>query len=165
VFNDYDQPADEVLVESLASQGQWAEAFEELARPLHEALYHAQTFDMLNELKTTERLILSLDYVQMQVGQGGFIQLIQNGYVSLLLTVIESAQELDIIPDIRKVLDDALKVFVLNNEALTRETTPQEFASLYEEFKEFDILDKAFEQAIHESLQVIVKRAITEEMR
>src|SRR5690349_7567241 len=123
-ISDYKHDANEELVRQLATEENWPAAFEELARPLHEALYKAQTFELLSELTATERLILSLDYVQMQVGQGGFIQLIQNGYVSLLVTVIESAQSLGLQSPILSILDDALKVFVLNNESLTKETTP-----------------------------------------
>lgn len=156
MFRDYHYPADELLVRELAGSNNWEGAFEEFARPLHEALYQAQTFDMLGNLSALEQLILSLDYVRMQIGQGGIIQLIQNGYTPLLVTVIESAQALNMSPEIRKTLDDALKVFVLNNEALSRETTPEEFGRLYDEFREFEVLDKAFERELPALMQEIV---------
>src|ERR1051325_6911826 len=138
MFRDYQYPADETLVRKLAAEEKWAAAFEELARPLHEALYEAQTFELLDNFSLLERLILSLDYVQMQIGQGGLIQLFQNGYAPLLVTLIESAQSLNMSPAICKTLDDALKVYVLNNKELSRETTPEEFSRLYKEFGEFE---------------------------
>jgi hypothetical protein len=160
VFRDYHYPADEALVRRLAGSEDWEGAFEELARPLHEALYEAQTFDLLNKLSSLEQLILSLDYVQTQIRQGGLIQLIQNGYTPLLVTVIEAAQALSMSPEICKTLDDALKVFVLNNESLSRETSPEEFSRLYDEFREFEALDQSFEKNLPGLLREIVTHSI-----
>ena len=50
-----------------------------------------------------------------QVGQGGFIQLIQNGYISLLPPAIEQLIIMGI-NEMAGVLDDVLKVFVLNRD-------------------------------------------------
>lgn len=162
VFHDYQHPADEALVKRLAAEQNWEAAFEELARSLHEALYIAQSFKFLGALYPLEQLILSLDYAQMQIGQGGFIQLFQNGYGPLLVTVIESAQTLGMSPSICKTLDDALKIYVLNNEALGRETTPEEFSKLYQEFQEFEPLDKTFEEELPLLVQQVVLHSIAE---
>jgi hypothetical protein len=160
VLRDYQHQTNETLVRRAATEEKWNEAFEELARPLHEALYKAQTFDMMDSLTTLEQLILSLDYVQAQIGQGGIIQLVQNGYAPLLVTVIESAAALNMSPGVRKSLDDALKVFVLNNEALSRETTPEEFSKLYDEFREFEALDRAFIEELPGLMRDIVLYSI-----
>jgi hypothetical protein len=161
VFRDYYQSADETLVRSLAASQKWHEAFEELARPLHEALYQEQSFDLLDKLTPLEQLIICLDYVRMQVGQGGLIQLFQNKYTPLLVNVIEAAQTLHLAPELSKTLDDALKVYVLNNEALSRETTPEEFAKLYDEYREFEGLDEEFAKELPMSIQQTVLYAIT----
>ncbi len=160
MLRDYSFQADEAQVRRLAAERKWEPAFEELSRPLHEALYTAGTFDFLDTLSPTERFVLAMSYVQMQVSQGGFIQLIQNGYVSLLVTVIEPAQTLNIAPELSKTLDDALKVFVLNNEALSRETNTQEFALLYEEFREFEGLEGAFNRHCPNAIEEIVLNII-----
>lgn len=160
MLHDYYQDCDETMLRDLARESKWAEAFEALAEPLHEKLYEAQSFDLLDRLSNTECLIISLDYVQQQVGQGGFIQLIQNGYVSLLVTVIEGCQGLDVLPELQALLDDALKVFVLNSSALSRQTTPKEFAGLYEEFREFEPLDAGFTTEIDFAMQTIVRTVI-----
>ena len=115
-----------------------------MAEPLHEALYQRQDFNLLDELPTAQRLVLAFDYVQTQVVQGGFIQLIQNGYVSLLVTVIEALQELQIAGEMVPVLDDVLKIFVLNREILAKETSVEEFSKLYAEFKEFEPIEQRF---------------------
>lgn len=161
MFSDYHQSADETLVRSLAAGQKWHEAFEELARPLHEELYKEQSFDLLSKLSPLEQLIISLDYVRMQVGQGGLIQLFQNNYTPLLVTVIESAQALQMAPELRKTLDDALKVYVLNNEALGRDTTPEEFGRLYDEFREFEALDEALFKQLPSLLEEIIVYSIS----
>ncbi len=161
MFQDYKRPVDHSLLQSLIAARSWEPAFEELARPLHEALYHSGTFDVLAEWTPPERLILCLDYIQMQVGQGGFIQLIQNGYISLLVTAIEAAQDLDLLPELQKLFDDVLKVYVLNHDALSRDASPQEFAKLYAEFQEFDPLDAAFSDLLPGVLQTVVSRVVT----
>ena len=54
-----------------------------------------------------------------------------------------------------------MKVFVLNREMLTRATSVEEFARLYEEFKEFEEIDERFarlsEKALKEMLRYAVK--------
>lgn len=118
-----------------------------LVQPLHEELYKRQTFDFLDELSWGQQLLLATDYVRMQAGQGGFIQLIQNGYISLLPNMVEQLQKLGV-PQMAQVLDDALKVYVLNREILDKPTTVEEFALLYNELKEFEQIDKRFLQLI-----------------
>lgn len=125
------------------SSGNSSEMYDMLVQPLHEELYRRNSFDFLDDLAPGQQLLLGFDYVMMQVGQGGFIQFIENGYISLLPAMIA---QLNAIGDneMAALLDDVLKVFVLNNELLNRPTTVQEFAKLYEELKEFEIIDERF---------------------
>ena len=58
--------------------GQEDEFYDLLVQPLHEELYKRQTFDFLDDLSDGQQLLLTYDYVRTQVGQGGFIQFIQN---------------------------------------------------------------------------------------
>jgi hypothetical protein len=46
--------------------------------------------------------------------------------------------------DMAIVLDDVLKVYVLNVQLFDREIGTKEFAELYDELKEFEILDERF---------------------
>lgn len=113
--------------------------------PIHEELYKQQDFAFIETLSPGQELLLRYDYVRMQVVQGGFIQLLQNGYVGLLPPLPEMLTQVGA-PEMAKVIDDVLRVFSLNNEALSKETTVEEFARLYDEFKEFEALDAAFER-------------------
>lgn len=132
-------------ITTLYQAGEFDSLYELLVQPLHEELYNKQTFEFLDELSDGQQLLLTYDYLRTQVGQGGFIQFIQNGYVALLPSMIE---QLILVQanDMAQVLDDVLKVYVLNRDALNKQTTVEEFARLYEEFKEFEILEERYIQ-------------------
>ncbi len=129
------------------------------AQPLHEELYKRQDFDFLDELSEGQELMLSYDYVRMQVMQGGFIQLIENGYVGLLMDMPEWLNMIGA-KDMAKLIDDALKVYVLNKEMLEKSNTPEEFAKLYDELKEFEILDENFTHLNDDTNRKILQYAI-----
>ncbi len=147
---------DKALAMELFESGRFDEFYEYLVQPLHEELYRRQHFEFIEELSPGQQLLLAYDYLRTQVLQGGFIQFIQNGYVLLLPDIIE---QLLIVKanNMAKVIDDVLKVYVLNRESLDKETSVEEFAKLYEEFKEFEILDQRFIE-----LNVVTERIMIE---
>lgn len=128
-------------------------------QPLHEELYKRQDFNFMDDLSEGQQLLLSYDYIQMQVLQGGFIQLIQNGYIGLLPTM---PQWLMVVGcnEVAKVIDDVLKVYVLNREAMERKTTVEEFAQLYNEFREFEALDETFHKEHPKTMDTLLKYAV-----
>jgi len=119
--------------------------FDLLVQPLHEELFRRQNFNFLDDLSAGQQLFLSYDYVQQQVNQGGFIQFLQNGYVSLLLPMPGWLMAMGA-GDMAQVIDDVLKFYVIHIDKLDRETTVQEFARLYDELPEFAQLDERFRQ-------------------
>lgn len=130
-----------------------------LVTPLHEELYRRQTFEFLDDLSNGQQLMLSYDYVREQVAQGGFIQLLQNGYVGLLPDMPAWLYAVND-PEMAQIIDDVLKVFVLNNEVLNRQTTIEEFAKLYEEFKEFEVIEERFRQWDEKTIVIIADYAL-----
>jgi hypothetical protein len=132
---------DKPAILSAHSEGNYDAVYELLVEPLHEELYKRQDFNFIDELSEGQQLLLAYDYLRTQVGQGGFIQFIQNGYVGLLPNIIEQLLMVKA-DEMANVLDDVLKVYVLNRELLNRPTTVEEFAKLYDEFKEFEIIDE-----------------------
>lgn len=125
------------------SDGDLDHVYELLVEPLHVELYKRQTFEFMDELSAGQQLLLAYDYLRTQVVQGGFIQFIQNGYVGLLPSLIE---QLNLVgaKEMADVLDDVLKVYVLNIDQLGKQTTVDEFARLYDEFKEFEQIDSRY---------------------
>lgn len=134
--------------------------FELLTEPLHAEIYSRQNFEFLTELSPGQQLFLSYDYVRMQVMQGGFIQFIQNGYVSLLLPMPRWLQDIGA-NDMAQLLDDVLKAYVMHIDVLERETTVEEFAQLYDQLPAFTMLDDAFTQLDAATLHTMVGYAAT----
>jgi hypothetical protein len=132
--------------------------FEWLAEPIHEELYKRQDFTFIDELSEAQQLLISYDYVRMQVLQGGFIQMIQNGYIGILPSMPEWLNHLGD-KHMAKTLDDVLKVYVLNREMLDKETSVEEFARLYDELQEFVMLDEQFMHQHTETIHKIVEHA------
>lgn len=135
------------------------ELYDLLTQPLHEEMYRRKTFDFMDELSDGQQLLLAYDYARMQVGQGGFIQFIQNGYVSLLPTIIEQLYKIGA-NDMAKVMDDVLKVYVLNRELLSKPTTVEEFAQLYDELKEFEGIDERFDRYNETTIKLMLAYAM-----
>lgn len=129
-----------------------------LVEPLHEKLYAVQSIDLLDDLSEGQQLLLSYDYVRTQVMQGGFIQLIQNGYVGLLADMPGWLYKINA-PEMAQTLDDVLKVYVLNRELLDRQTTVEEFALLYQELKEFEEIDERFARLNDETIVKMMEYA------
>jgi hypothetical protein len=147
------------ILEEKKASGNDEELYEWLVEPLHVELYQRQNFDFLDDISAGQQLLLCYDYVRNQVMQGGFIQLIQNGYVSLLAYMPEWLYMVGA-PEMAKLIDDVLKVYVLNHDILDAETTPEEFAKLYEEFKEFEILDDGFFSLNENTIKSILQYAM-----
>ena len=134
---------DRNAIKQAHENGKYDELYELLVEPLHEELYKRQRFDFIDELSDGQQLLLAYDYLRTQVGQGGFIQFIQNGYVGLLPSMVEQLHAIGG-AEMAQVLDDVLKVYVLNSALLSRPTTVEEFAKLYDEFKEFELIDQRY---------------------
>jgi hypothetical protein len=133
--------------------------YETLVLPLHEELYKRQDFSFIETLSPGQELMIRYDYVRMQVLQGGFIQLIQNGYIGLLPAMPDMLKQVSA-PDMAALLDDVLKVYTLNVADLSRETSVEEFARLYQEFTEFIELDDRFTRLNAQTEQHIVDYAL-----
>lgn len=128
--------------------GHLEEAWEACTAPLHQLLVAAQSFDYLDTLLPVPRLILILDYLEGQVGQGGFIQLFQNGYAPLLLEGAELLQELQLAPKLVVVFDESLRLFSMYISELGKETSVAEFARLYDQFPQFQPLEINFQNQL-----------------
>lgn len=152
--------ADVAAIKSAYDAGDDERVYDLLVQPLHEELYKRQTFEFLDELSWGQQLLLTSDYMHMQVGQGGFIQFIENGYIGLLPTMVEQLYKLEC-PEMAQVLDDVLKVYVLNRELLDGSKTVEEFAKLYDELKEFEGIDQRYYQLHKPTTKTLLAYAIS----
>jgi hypothetical protein len=134
--------------------------FELLAEPLHQELYRRQDFTFMDELSEGQQLIISFDYVHTQVIQGGFIQLIENGYVALLAPMPEWLIKIGD-TEMAHLLDDVLKVYVLNKKTFDKSKTLQDFAALYNELTEFEELDSRYSRLHEATVEKITAYALS----
>lgn len=132
--------------------------FQLLATPLHEELYRRQDFNFLDSLTEGQQLLLSYDYLLNQVGQGGFIQFLVNGYIGLLPEMPGWLQKIGA-SEMAQVIDDVIKVYVLNYNIFSKEVTPEEFAKLYDELKEFEGLEERFNRLNPETVNRMMEYA------
>ncbi|MBS1629480.1 MAG: DUF4375 domain-containing protein [Bacteroidetes bacterium] len=154
---------DKTLLREQILQKEWVRAFDLLAAPLQTALWEMGSFEgFLKIISPIERLVICFDYFRSNLIQGGYIQVFQNGYAPLLMWAIQSAQELEFESEIWQSLDAALKVYVLNNEMLSKEYSVEEFARLYVKFPEFELLETSYKLLEPMGLQEILNRALSE---
>ena len=132
----------DAIKDAIAS-GDDEQLYDLLVQPLHEELYKRQTFDFLDDLSDGQQLLLTYDYLHTQVGQGGFIQFIHNGYVGLLPSMIEQLYTIGD-GEMAQILDDVLKVYVLNRDMFNNAKSVEEFAKLYDEMKEFEVIEERY---------------------
>src|SRR5690606_32096134 len=129
-----------------------------LIQPLHEELYKRNDFQFMDGLSEMQQLFLSYDYVRTQVGQGGFIQFLANGYAPLVLNMPKWFKQIDA-DEIAQLIDDVLKVYVMNNDYFKEEMSVEALGKLYEELKEFDGLDKRYEDLKQPTEKLMVQYA------
>jgi hypothetical protein len=151
-------PVSQSVLKDVQTSGNDDDLYDLLIQPLHEELYNRKTFEFLDELSDMQQLMLTYDYMRMQVTQGGFIQFIHNGYIGLLPNMIDQLNALGA-PEMAKVLDDVLKVFVLNKDILANAQSVQEFALLYEELKEFEGIDDRFHKQNEPTIKLMLAYA------
>lgn len=89
--------------------------------------------------------LLAYLYFRDEVMEGGFIQLIQNGYGSYIFdNPFAKALRIMGLKDLSKLVYEAKEVYDANREALEIETNDEEFTALYEQFEAFDELEERF---------------------
>ena len=80
-----------------------------------------------------------------EVGEGGFVQLIQNGYGPyIFLNPFAKAMRLMGAKEFSKLVYAARKIYEENREDLERECTEDEFMAMYERYEVFDDLEERF---------------------
>lgn len=113
----------------------------------------ASTMAHLNPDQIT---LLAYSYLRTEVLEGGFIQLIHNGYgpfiffnpfakaIRLWGQDIEPAANGGILHDFSKLIYSARRLFELYQDPLTADMSDEDFMALYEQYPDFDELDDTF---------------------
>lgn len=103
---------------------------------------NAQT---LGELNSDQITLLAWDILHEEVMDGGFVQLIHNGYGPFIFkNPFAKAVKLWGMRELSKLIYDAHTLYVKHHETLEKECSDEEFMALFEQHPDFDDLDDTF---------------------
>ena len=103
------------------------------------------TAETLGELNSDQVTLLAWDVLHEEVMDGGFVQLIHNGYGPFIFkNPFAKALKLWGMRELSKLVYDAHTLYVKYHEPLEKDCTDDEFMALFEQFPEFDDLDDEF---------------------
>ena len=103
------------------------------------------TTETMGELNADQLTLLAWDTLHEEVMDGGFVQLIHNGYGPFIFkNPFAKAVRLWGLRDLSKLVYNAHTLYVKYHEALERDCTDDEFMALFEQYPEFDDLDDEF---------------------
>lgn len=103
---------------------------------------NAETMPLLNGYQHS---LLGYHFFREEVLEGGFVQLIQNGYGPYIFdNPFAKAMRLFGAKEFSKLIYSAKKIYDDNKEDLTRECTDDEFMAMYEQYEVFDDLEEEF---------------------
>ena len=103
------------------------------------------TADTMAQLTSDQVTLLAWDVLHEEVMDGGFVQLIHNGYGPFIFkNPLAKALKLWGLRELSKLIYNAHTLYNKYGEALQRDCTDDEFMALFEQYPEFDDLDDAF---------------------
>jgi hypothetical protein len=107
-------------------------------------------------LSGNQHALLAYYYVREEVNQGGFVQLIQNGYGGYIFdNPTAKAFKIFGASEVAKIIYKAKEIYDFNREELERETTDEEFTEMYVDFEQFDELEEIFFEIEEETTHLI----------
>lgn len=103
------------------------------------------TADTMAELNSDQITLLAYDILHNEVMDGGFVQLIYNGYGSFLFrNPFAKAIKGWGIDELASLVKKAGKLYFKYKNEIDRECTDDEFMAMFEQYPEFDDLDDLF---------------------
>lgn len=103
---------------------------------------NADTMPLLNGYQHT---LLGYHFFREEVNEGGFVQLIQNGYGPYIFgNPFAKAIRLMGAKEFSKLIYAAQEIYIDHRKDLERECTDEEFMAMYEQYEVFDDLEEKF---------------------
>ena len=116
---------------------------------------NAETRPLLNGMQHT---LLGYHFFREEINEGGFIQLIQNGYGPyFFLNPFAKAVRLMGAKDFSKLIYEAKNIYDANRADLEKDCTDDEFMAMYEQYEAFDDLEEQFMDMEEEVTEVIAR--------
>lgn len=114
-------------------------------KAIHEAIGGELTQENMGELNADQMTLLSWEILHDEVMDGGFVQLIYNGYGPFIFkNPFAKALRLWEMREPSKLIYDAHTLWLKHREEIETELTDEEFMALFEQFPDFEDLDDKF---------------------
>ena len=109
------------------------------------ALGGGLTAENMSLLNGNQHTLLAYHFFTKEMREGGFVQLIQNGYGGYIFTnpFAKAIKQFGAI-ELAKLIYKAKEIYDPNKDRLEKETTDEEFNALYVEFEVFDELEEIY---------------------
>jgi len=103
------------------------------------------TVETMSELTADQTTLLAWDILHSEVMDGGFVQLIHNGYGPFIFkNPFAKAVKMWGLRNLSKLVYEAHTLWLKHRDMIERELTEEEFMALFEQMPEFDDLDDTF---------------------
>lgn len=117
----------------------------EVIKAILESIGGELTAETMSRLNSDQITLLAWDIVHEEVMDGGFVQLIHNGYGPFTFkNPLAKALRLWGLRDLSKLIYDAHTLYEKYGTELERDCTDEEFMALFEQYPQFDDLDDRF---------------------
>ena len=112
---------------------------------IHETIGGELTADNMGELNADQITLLSWEILHDELMDGGFVQLIHNGYGPFIFkNPFAKALRLWELRELSKLIYDAHTLWLKCRNEIEKDCSEEEFMALFERFPEFDDLDDRF---------------------
>ena len=116
------------------------------------------TAEIMPLLNGYQHSLLGYHFFREEVLEGGFVQMIQNGYGPYIFdNPFAKAMRLFGAAEFSKLVYNAKKIYDANKEDLTKERSDEEFMAMYEQYEVFDELEEKFMDMEEEVTSVIAQ--------
>lgn len=103
------------------------------------------TSENMNKLNGSQHTLLAWHFFSTEMRDGGFVQLIQNGYGGYIFgNPFAKAMKQFGAVELGKLIYKAKEIYDPNKTELERETTEEEFNAMYVDFEVFDELEEQY---------------------
>jgi hypothetical protein len=139
----------QVEVKDVDLQNAAAKGMDEFLQVFVDGIYSAIggeiTQESLSSLNSDQITLLAYITLRDEVMDGGFVQLIHNGYGGFIFkNPFAKAMKMWGLKDLSKMIYDVHTLYAKHHEEIEKECTDDEFMALFEQFPDFDEYDDDF---------------------
>lgn len=115
-------------------------------KAIYDSIGGELTPETMQELNADQMTLLAWNILHEEVMDGGFVQLIHNGYGTFIFKnpLAKALNKLWGMRELSKLIYDAHSLWLKHREDIEKEMTQEEFMALFEQFPDFDDLDDLF---------------------